>query len=152
MLHAWLKYKIKIKYKVKINIQGLSRFLICSKLDFSWWKTYFLWLILINLRWRIDYPIHHVRSEMWTALIYVNYLSYFQQWNLYSSIDSKLGFFSGVGLKLYFQFFANSQKSLWDFWMLFYLDFSIFSNSWRRWKIGFFEHKPSLHLQFSSIH
>ena len=35
---------------------------------------------------------------MWTALFYVNYLSYFQQWNLEhkfpsSPIDSKLGFF-----------------------------------------------------------
>ena len=48
----------------------------------------------------MDYLIHYVKFEMWTAMFYVNYLSYFQQWNLNkdmtflgSSIDSKLKFF-----------------------------------------------------------
>ena len=36
-----------------------------------------------------------------------------------------------------------------DFWMLLYLDFSIFPNSWIRWKRSFFEFVRSrLHFQF----
>ena len=53
---------------------------------------------------------------MWTTLIYVNYPSYFQQWNLNEdiifpnlSIGAKLRFLS-VSLRLFFQVFSNSQK------------------------------------------
>ena len=61
----------------------------------------------------------HVTFEMWTALFYINYLSYFQQWNLdkdiifpNSSIDSKLGFFNVAlaGLLNFFQFMKKTKN------------------------------------------
>ena len=115
----------------------------------------------------MDYLIHYVMFEMWTAIFYVNYLSYFQQWNLNkditflsSSIDSKLKFFE---CWLYFQVFSNSQRDFGifkccSFWTsqifqfmkkmencLFFfkckpmLHFQIFPNSLKSWKIGIFE-------------
>ena len=66
--------------------------------------------------WVLEYLIYYVKFKMWAALFYVNYLPYFQQWNLnqdinfpYCFIDSKLRFLS-VGLRLYFQFFQTQEK------------------------------------------
>ena len=96
----------------------------------------------------VDYLIHYVKFEMWTALLYVNYLSYFQQWNLDSDItfpnsfiDSKSEFFE-FDIWLYFQVFPNSQRNFGIFLMLFYLDFSNFLNSWK----SFYEYNSNLHF------
>ena len=85
---------------------------------------------------------------MWTALLYVNYLSYFQQWNLDSDItfpnsfiDSKSEFFE-FDIWPYFQVFPNSQRNFGIFLMLFYLDFSSFPNSWK----SFYEYNSNLHF------
>ena len=32
--------------------------------------------------WVLEYLIYYVKFKMWAALFYVNYLPYFQQWNL----------------------------------------------------------------------
>ena len=68
---------------------------------------------------------------MWAALFYVNYVSmklklgheYSQFWMLVLACTSK-----------YFQI----HKEICGFWMLLYLDFSVFPNSWKEWKIVFF--------------
>ena len=36
----------------------------------------------INLQ-VVEYILHYVKPEMWAALFDINYLSYFEQWNLY---------------------------------------------------------------------
>ena len=48
-----------------------------------------------------------------------------------SSIDSKLEFLS-VSLRLYFQDFPNSQRDFEIFFMLLWLDFSVFPNSGKK--------------------
>ena len=73
-----------------------------------------------------------------------NFLQFIQN----SFIDSKLGFLS-VSLRLYFQVCPNSQRDFGIFFMLLWLDFSVFPNSGKkRWKIAsFFKHKPGLYFQ-----
>ena len=52
------------------------------KIVFSYSQFFDKFLYLKILSYIIDYLIHYVNFEMWTTLFYVNYLSYFQQWNL----------------------------------------------------------------------
>ena len=85
--------------------------------NFSNGKHFFLFIDKFLKFDKIEYLSYCTKFEMWPVLFYVNSTSYFQNWNinyvvtfLNSSKDSKLKFFN-VGLKLYFQFFPNSQ---WD--------------------------------------
>ena len=64
----------------------------------------------------------------------------------------KTVFFLKVGLRLYFQVFSQFTKRFFNFWMLLQLNFSTFSNSWKRWKIRFFEYELTLHFQIFPIH
>ena len=101
MLPALVKHQI-----VDINIQDPSKaerseFPMCSKFDFPSGKHIFP-NSFINSQIRGNGISHslYVKVEMWTAWFYINYVSYFQQWNSdkdinvpNSSIDSKLAFF-----------------------------------------------------------
>ena len=90
---------------------------------------------------------------MWIVSFYVNYLSYFRQWNLKSEYNFSL-FIHIFKIEIFdcwssfvLPSYSASTKRFWDFWMLLWLDLSIFPNSWKKLKIGYFQYKPVLYLQ-----
>ena len=106
---SWIKHQMpNIKYKYSGPFL-MRKFCDMHRIP-NVFKTQFFSVenIFFSTLWEIvkfevmEYLIHYVKFDMWTALFYVNYLSYFLQRN-FSSIDSKLGFF--------FQVFPNLQRN-----------------------------------------
>ena len=118
------------------------------KISFFSIETYFSQFIDKFLKFEVmEYLIHCVlnRSSLISCKLLALYSTLklrlgpkFLQFIHNSSIDSKLGFLS-VSLRLYFQVFPSSQRDFWNFFMLLWLDFSVFPNSGKkRWKIASF--------------
>ena len=84
----------------------------------------------------MEYLIHYVKFKMWPALFYVNSHSFPN-----SSIDWKLRFLN-VGVRLYLQSLCTHKLKAGIFECCSKLDFPIFPNSWKRWKIEIFECWP----------